>query len=330
MGRSRVVVLHGAVAVDAPPDEQDVLVQVASVSAALEALGHEVLAVPLSLRLDEARARLERMRPDRVFNLVEGLEGHSRLLHLGPALLDLLGLPYTGGSGDALYLTTHKVLAKGWLQAAGLPTPPWISLEEARALGAPPFPGPYLVKPVQEEGSIGLDDGAFVPDAATLSRDLDGHRARLAGRGAIFVERYVAGREFNLSLLEEAGAPRVLPPAEIRFWDYPPDKPRFLNYASKWAPDSFEYRHTERGFQFPPEDEPLLDRLAELAQACWRRCGARGYARVDFRVDDLGEPWILEINQNPCLSPDAGFPAAAEQAGLNYVEMIDHILTAAA
>ena len=144
--------------------------------------------------------------------------------------------------------------------------------------------------------------------------------------GEVFAEAYIAGREFNLSVLAGPDGPEVLPPAEIHFVDYPDDRPRIVGYRAKWDSDSFEYHHTPRSFDFPPPDAPLLAELCRLARACWDLFGLRGYARVDFRVDETGQPWVLEINANPCLSPDAGFGAAAERAGLSFPAVIARIL----
>jgi D-alanine-D-alanine ligase len=118
----------------------------------------------------------------------------------------------------------------------------------------------------------------------------------------------------------------VLPPAEIDFSAFAPGKPRIVGYRAKWAEDSDEYRQTPRRFDFPASDRTLLDRLSDLARACWNEFDLRGYARVDFRVDREGRPWILEINANPCLSPDAGFAAALQQAGIEYSAAIARIV----
>ena len=91
--------------------------------------------------------------------------------------------------------------------------------------------------------------------------------------------------------------------------------------------DSFEFGSTPRRFEFPPDDAPLLEEMRRLCLKCWRHFGLRGYARVDFRVDGSGQPWVLEINTNPCLSPDAGFMAAAGQAGLSIVDVVRRIVS---
>jgi len=159
-----------------------------------------------------------------------------------------------------------------------------------------------------------------------MIEDLLKNRVNQCG-GSWFAEKYINGREFNLSLLAGAdGSPHVLPPAEILFEGYNNGKPRIVGYRAKWNEDSYEYHHTPRSFNFPAFDESLLIRLKEMAIKCWHLFGLRGYARVDFRVDEKGKPFILEVNINPCLSPDAGYAAALAQAGISYTEAIERIL----
>ncbi|MCC8165280.1 MAG: D-alanine--D-alanine ligase, partial [Planctomycetes bacterium] len=145
-----------------------------------------------------------------------------------------------------------------------------------------------------------------------------------------FAERFIDGREFNLSLIEnESGGVTVLPEAEIRFENFPAGKPAIVGYQAKWVEDSPEYIGTTRSFEFPPSDDTLRKNLKKAAVRCWRIVGLRGYARVDFRVDNLGNIAILEANANPCISPDAGFAAAAERGGMSYGDMVEHIARAA-
>jgi D-alanine-D-alanine ligase len=316
---SKVAILYGAVAADAAPDEQDVLVEVETVRAALAGLGYAPLSVPISLDLEAARRRLMHIRPAFVFNLVESVEGQGRLIHLAPALLESLGLPFTGASADAAYVTSNKPLAKRLMSAAGIATPAW-----AGPGLAPDFPGPYIVKSVWEHASIGIDDSSVTNERARLA-SLVRKRERRHG-GEWFVEAFVDGREFNLSLLGGPGGVELLPPAEMCFVDYPTGKPRIVNYAAKWDEQAFEFHATQRRFDFPAEDSGLLERLRAAALACWRLFDLRGYARVDCRVDPAGAVRVLEVNINPCLSPDAGFAAAAGRAGLAPTAVMGRIL----
>ncbi|MCX7038744.1 MAG: D-alanine--D-alanine ligase, partial [Spirochaetes bacterium] len=291
--------------------------------AALGRLGYQAIDVPLTLDLGVSAAVLRSSAPLLAFNLTETINGHGRLIHLAPSLLDSLGIPYTGALAEAIYLTSHKILAKRALACAGIDTPPWA----AAARGAPPFPPPYIVKSIWEHASIGLEDSSVAGDSSALADEIE-RRAVREGIENLFVEGYVEGREFNLGLLSapDAAGKKVLPPAEIQFVGYPEGKPRVVGYRAKWVDGSFEYGNTQRRFSFPPEDQPLLAALADLARACWDLFGLRGYARVDFRVDQSGRPWILEINTNPCIAPDAGFMAAAAQAGLTIDEVVARII----
>ena len=118
-----------------------------------------------------------------------------------------------------------------------------------------------------------------------------------------------------------------MPPAEIIFENYDPDKIKIVGYRAKWDSASFEFHHTPRRFDFPSEDHALLKELKTLALRCWDVFGLNGYCRVDFRVDTQTRPWILEVNANPCISPDAGFAAAVNRSGMTYAEAISRILS---
>jgi len=318
-----IVILHGEVPPTAPPDEQDVLVQVEQVAQVLQSLGYRVATLPLTLDLAGARRQLEALRPRLVFNLVESVAGSGRLSLLGPALLEELALPYTGAPYTTLFLTSHKLLTKQQLSAAGLPTPGWLSAAGAQTDATP---GPWIVKSVWEDASFALDDNALVRSLPELDAALAERRQRLGGEW--FAETFIDGREFNLSLLADGDKLAVLPPAEIGFDDFPPGKARIVGYKAKWDTNSFEYHHTVRRLAFPEADRPLLQHLAMLASQCAKLFQLRGYARVDFRVDGDNRPWILEINANPCLAPDAGFAAAARQAGLTFPEIVQRLLAA--
>lgn len=315
----RVAILYGAVGVDAPADEQDALVEVEAVGCALARLGLAPEPVPLTLDLEAARARLARLRPRFVFNLVESVAGRGRLIHLGPALLEDLQMPYTGAGLNATFLSSNKVLAKDWLAVHEVPTPPRRLPGCTLADSASTV---WIVKSVWEHASIGIDDHALADDM-TVDATLEARRQALGGDW--FAEQYIEGREFNLSLLAGDENITVLPIAEMTFVDYPPDKPRIVTYAAKWHVDAFEYHHTQR--RFFTADASLGAQLDALARRCWALFDLRGYARVDVRVDGHGHPWVLEVNTNPCLASDAGFSAALQAAGIAFDTAIARIVS---
>ena len=324
----RIAVLHDEPPDEPRPDEQDTQQQARRIAGHLEELGHEVTRLPFGLDLGAARSALAELAPDLVVNLVESAGGSGRLIHLAPALLEVLGLRFTGASASAIFATTHKLLAKRLLAAAGLPTPAWVGGEGAVA-GAPSRDRRWIVKSVCEDASLGLGDDAVVEvEAPERLPALVAERAARLG-GEAFAERYVEGREFNLSLLAKGDGVEVLPAAEIVFAGFPAGKPRIVGYAAKWDEASFEYSHTPRRFDFPPSDRALLGELEGLARRAWSLFGLSGYARVDFRVDSDGRPWILELNANPCLSEDAGFAAAAGRANLDLPAVLERLLAAA-
>jgi D-alanine-D-alanine ligase len=318
-GRPTVAIIHGAIPPDAAPDERDTLVQAAEVGEGLRALGYAVAAHPVGLDLSRLHGLLlPAPRPALVFNLVEALEGQGRLIHLPACVLDALGLPYTGAPSRALFATTDKPLAKALMAGAGIPTP---------AAWTPASRGPFIVKSAHEDASIGLDDGSVVP-ARSVPALIEARRRRFGGEW--FAEAYVEGREFNQPMLEgEDGKPELLPLGEMEFVGWAPGRPRIIGYAAKWDPASPDYDGTPRTFEPRPGDGPLRARIAELALAAWRLFGLRGYARIDFRVDREGRPWVLEVNANPCLSGDAGLVAAADEAGMGQVELVRRIVAAA-
>jgi len=322
----RVAVLHDVVSQeDAGPDQTDVLVQSEAVSASLRELGYDPTIIAASLDFSALTRSLKDLHPSFIFNLVESVEGHGRLIYLPPALFDCLRIPYTGAGTDAIYLTTNKPAAKKALKGGSIQTPHYYSRKELDRAGA--FsPGPYIVKAVWEHASIGLDEESVMTadHPADLLERIKAMEAKLGTD--CFAEFYIEGREFNLSVLAGEKGPQVLPPAEIRFEEYPEGKRRIVGYRAKWLETSFEYLHTNRTFDFPASDHALLQSLAEIAARCWDLFDLRGYARVDFRVDSDGVPWVLEVNANPCLSPDAGFAAAAGRAGLSFTKVVERII----
>ncbi|ABW67695.1 GCN5-related N-acetyltransferase [Desulfosudis oleivorans Hxd3] len=331
----RILVLYNSVTDQKAPDALDVLSQVEAVSGALSDLGYEPVPLACDLDLEALRRDLVSLCPDLVFNLVESLNGQGRLIHLAPILLEAMGIPYTGSSAYVIYRTSNKTAAKDHMSQWGVATPSWIGpasllrIQRTRVNPAERLPNQsWIIKSVWEHASFGLDENAVVcPD--TLGDILNTLKQRSPALGGdCFAEHYIPGREFNVALIEEAGKPRVLPVAEIRFENYEGEKPAIVCYRAKWEPGSFECLNTVRSFEFPDSDGPLLEGVTSIARHCWDLFHLKGYARVDFRVDDCGNPWVLEVNANPCLSPDAGFAAAMEQAGISYVQAIDAIVRA--
>ncbi len=320
-----ILILHNAVTNESPADARDIIEQMACVRAALVSHGIKAPTLAVDLNLDALKARLTEDPPEVIFNLVEAIDNCGQLVPIATGLLDHLQIPYTGASTEGLLITGNKILAKQWLRAHGLATSDW--WDGVSPVPAYPGPGRWIIKPVSEDASIGMDDESVIRDFLEVPQSVAAHEKQHKYRW--FAEKFVEGREINVALLEGPDGPEVLPIPEIEFIDYPAEKPRIVGYAAKWQEDSFECRNTVRRFVDPVREAQLCAALAEVALKCWEIFQLRGYARVDFRVDGAGIPWVLEVNANPCISPDAGFAAALEQANITYADGIGRIVAAA-
>jgi D-alanine-D-alanine ligase len=313
-----VLVLHEAISPDARADELDALVQVEQVSEALRQQGWGVTSLATGLELETTQTAIREWNPDCVFNLVESLAGDGRLIHFIPALLETAGVSFTGCNSDAIYLSSNKLLAKRWMDKHGISTPAILT----SACKENDASGRWIVKSVWEHASFGMDDGCIVDGAEAAWARIEASKSRYGGEW--FAEAFIDGREFNISVLEQRDGIRILPAAEMTFVDYPADKPKFVGYAAKWDEEAPEYHATQRQFASLPDQ--LGKAINQVVEKCWQCFGLGGYARVDFRVDVAGKPWVLEVNANPCIAKDAGFIAAALQAGISYNELVNQLV----
>jgi D-alanine-D-alanine ligase len=312
-----------------PPGDPDAVAEVESVETAqivaeiLKSAGYRVTLLGLDLNPQPLLDLAARDRPDAVFNLFEGLASASGTEAVLAGLLDWLGIPYTGCPPLALTLCRDKPRAKLLMQAAGIPTPAFVSVT---ALPCPAWPHgwPALVKPGSEDASVGLDHDCVVADQPHLERQVK----RLLDRYAppALVEEFIPGREFNLGVIADP-QPRVLPLAEIVFAPPGPGRWPIVTYEAKWVADSQDDRATRP--VCPAEADPALaERLRELALQAFRLFGCRHYARCDFRVDPQGKPYLLEVNPNPDIHPEAGLARALGVAGISHPAFISGLATA--
>jgi D-alanine-D-alanine ligase len=284
---------------------------------ALKAQGFK--AWPLAARppVDRLVRSLRRQKPDVVLNLIEGFGGHSGGEAHITALLELMGLPYTGCPPEAQALCRHKGATKALLRGFGLPTAPFAVVGPGDPLPTDLWGGPVVVKPEAEDGSLGIDQTSVVTDPARLAALVETVRAGHAG--SVLIERYLPGPEYNVGVVELDG-PIALPVAEV-VYDVPEGQWPILTYAAKWAEGSAEDRASP--VRCPAQVDPsLADRLTTLALAAFRATACRGVARVDFRLDESGEPNILEVNPNPDLDPSAGWARALLASGRDYGETL--------
>jgi len=316
-----VLLLHDAVSVNAPPDELDTLLQVSQIEAALGRLGYITVRRVFDGDFLALENYIQNSSIDVVYNLVETYYG-SRFLHLIPLFCEHLGIAVTGGNSESLFLTSDKLLAKRLMVLAGTPTPPWITRENSGSWSE--FLGERVIcKPRGEEASVGInDDSVMICDTESSLATVLNH----AARHHLLVEKFIDGRECSAAILVSEGVPEVLPIAEMLFTDFPPDKPKIVGYEAKWNELSFAYQHTVRSYAIEKSEKALIQELRAIALDCWRLFGQSGYTRVDFRIDEAGHVFVLELNLNPCLAQDSGFVAAGLESGYSYDALIEGIV----
>lgn len=297
-----IAVVHTDISPTPTPDDADTILQAQFISRCLQQYGYHAPLLPY--RPATLENDLNACKAVAIFNMVEAVGGKDERAPEGAAFFENLGLPVSGNSSHTLTALINKPAVKRRLQQYNLPTP---AFPEDGGRGKQ-----WILKSETFHCSRGMDHRNVSSDLDALHA-LARECARQYG-GDWFLEEYIPGREINIALLDNGTArPDILPASEIHFTGR---EPHIVDYDSKWHEDSESYANTTPGMAFSAADKPLLDKLGALAQQCWQHFDLNGYARVDFRIDKAGNPFILEINANPCLSEDAGFMRAAQHAGL--------------
>ena len=300
---------------------RDVLDQVAAVQAALEAAGYRPFPLAFDRGLTPVLAALAQNDPTVVFNLCETVDEDPSLAGHPAAVLELLQRAFTGSPAQALTVTTDKYLTQRALRSAGIGTPAFALYNPIQALDLRGLRFPVIVKPVLEDASIGIEQESVFADEQLLRDQLPLFFERY---GNLLIEEFIPGREFNLAVFGYP-QPRLLPPAEIDFSAFPKKLYPIVGYRAKWDPAAMEYQRTPR--VFPVDLPPVLAKKLEVtALACFRLFALRDYARIDVRVDGQGNIFVIDVNANPCLSPDAGFAAAAAKAGIGYAALVEQLV----
>ena len=285
-----------------------------AVAAELASEGNEITRIPVH---DDAKwvEKLRRARLDFVFNLCESVDGVAAMEPPVISVLELLALPYSGSSSWTTSLCLRKHVLNGALERAGLPVPKFAVVRRGGAIPSVGFPA--ICKPAAEDASIGVEQRSVVRTTRQLTERVD---AMLERWDEVLVQRYIEGREVNVGILGDA----VLPIAEIDFGRMPKGMWRIVTYRSKWETGSDEDLGSAPRC---PARLPaaVATQLRRVAVAAWRIAGGSGYGRVDLRIDERGRPWILEVNANPDIAPDAGLARMARVAGIEYGALVRRV-----
>ena len=294
--------------------DQLITTTVDAVAAELAAEGNEVVRVAVSPTAQWID-RLRRARVDLVFNLCESIDGVAALEPPVISVLELLDLPYSGSSSWTTSLCLRKHVVNAALERAGLPVPKFAVVRRGGAIPSVGFPA--ICEPAAEDASIGIEQRSVVRTSRQLTERVG---AMLERWDEVLVQRYVEGREVNVGILGDL----TLPIAEIDFGQMPKGMWRIVTYRSKWETGSDEDLGSA---PCCPARLPasVASQLRRVAVAAWRLVGGSGYGRVDFRIDERGRPWILEVNANPDIAPDAGLARMARVAGIEYGALVRRV-----
>src|SRR5512146_2605353 len=289
---------------------------------ALEKLGHEpfyqiVDGKPQSLQT------LAKCGADLVFNLTESFAGDDSKDMNITAYLDLLGIPYTGSGPHGMFLAQDKAVAKKSFNFHGIRTPYFAAAWKGRTEHADDVSFPLIVKPMWEDGSIGIDEHALVGSVKELMERIEYVQEEFDCPALI--EEYIEGREIYGAILGSYERARALPLVELDLSKLPKGTPRIATADVKFDKETEAYKLTKSA---PVEDldEETTKRLQDTALGAYRACKLRDYGRIDMRLNKKGVVYVIEANPNPWLASAAEFAMASRKAGYSYKEMIDKIV----
>jgi D-alanine-D-alanine ligase len=316
--RERIVILYNEpVLPEEHPDylcEAAVLHNVEAVQNALVAAGYEVARLGVSNDPQKLLGGLRDHKPDAVVNLFEGTADNNASELYACGLLEWLNVPYTGCPFHTLVLARSKHLAKRLFLAEGLPTAPFFVVETG-PVSACPINFPVILKPAQQDASVGVEQSSVATNLDELNRRATYLLEQFGG--PVLVEEFIVGREVTVALVEMPDL-RLLPATEAVFPDAGPGYWPILTYEAKWVQGSAEFDTTAYHFnaQMTPE---LAELVHDSARKAFRLLGCRDYARVDFRIRaGDGQPFILELNPNPDFTPDCALANNLEAAGIDH------------
>jgi D-alanine-D-alanine ligase len=317
----KVTLLHSKDALEPPVDP--VLEQLES---ALVANGHTVRRLAVDDAVQPLINELTKEEPDLVFNLAESFRGKSALESNVAALLNLLDLRYTGSSPAGLILAGDKTLTKKVLSFHSILSAKFATMFRGQSDWVGDIKFPLLVKPPQEDASLGITQKSIVNDVKELLDVLSSIQQEY--QSPVLVEEFIDGREFYVGVLGNSKV-EALPIIELDFSKFPKDLPKIASWEAKWG-DAGD----EKGAQFEgtesifPTDltEELTKRIQQVAIDSFQALRLRDYARIDLRVTAKEEVYVIEANPNCYLEAKSEFARAAQKHGLEYPQLIARIV----
>jgi D-alanine-D-alanine ligase len=295
---------------------------VRQVARTLRKLGHRVSVLGVHGDVKRLIAGLSRRKPDLVFNLME-MFGDNVFGDIPvTGLLDLLGVDYTGSGPGELYLSQDKGLTKRLLAFEDILYPRFavFSRETGFETGGN-LRMPLFVKPLRSDASLGIGGKSLVQDWTGLIDRVSAIRKELDD--AALAEEFIDGREFYVGVVGNS-QPKALPPVEIDFTGFPEGVPKVMDSKAKWDERSKEYKGTRSVLAQLPDE--LRARLQKVAVDAYRALRVRDYGRVDLRLTDTGDIYVLEVNASCYLEKNSEFAMAAGAAGLDYPRLIERIV----
>jgi D-alanine-D-alanine ligase len=302
--------------------EKAIIEEIGAVEEAARSLGHQCAVMAVCDEIFQIIHWLKEYQPDVVFNLCESVYGQSCWEMNIPALLDLIRMPYTGSSPLTLGLCQDKGKVKDILQSQNILTPRYRIFERAGD-AAKEDRFPFIVKPLHEDGSLGITRESVVFDDKALIKQI--HYVIDQYQQPALVEEFVEGRELNVGMMETNGTVGVLPVSEIDYSEFPKEIPRICGYEAKWVTESPEYQKS-KPICPAPLDPGMKKRVEQIALRVFKLFGCRDYARVDLRIDRDGEIYVLEVNPNPDISPQSGMARALKAQGTTYTEFVGNLI----
>ncbi|MBA3445825.1 MAG: D-alanine--D-alanine ligase [Gemmatimonadales bacterium] len=296
---------------------------VPQVARTLRSLGHRVSILGVHGDVKRLIAGLSRRKPNLVFNLME-MFGENVFGDIPvTGLLDLLGLKYTGSGPGELYLSQDKGLTKKLLAFDGILYPRFavFSKQQGSFETGGNLRMPLFVKPLRSDSSLGIGGKSLVHDPVALMERVTAIRKEL--NDSALAEEYIEGREFYVGVLGN-GQPKALPPVEVDFTGFPEGVPKVLDSKAKWDEGSKEFKGTKSVLANLPDE--LRAKLQKVAVDAYRALRVRDYGRVDLRLTDTGEIYVLEVNASCYLEKSSEFAMSAAAAGMDYPRLIEKIV----